>query len=120
VHRADYLQVLIFWKSGSLIPLEPSGPLHTCIGKALPLPLLYYFVGVIDVSSVTYLVLDDADCMLKMGLEPQIMEVLFGIPYYNRQTVLMRYANSSWQLLAVIINNCTFSIWHGLIVVAVL
>jgi hypothetical protein len=43
--------------------------------------------GIIDVSSVTKLVLDEADCMLKMGFEPQIREVLLGIRPY-RQTVM--------------------------------
>ena len=34
------LHVPIVLKSGSLNPLEPSGPLQACNGIALPLPLL--------------------------------------------------------------------------------
>jgi hypothetical protein len=91
--------------------------MHACIGIDLPLPLLYYFVGVIDVSSVTYLVLDEADCMLNMGFELQIRKALLGIRP-DRQTVMTRYENGSWQLLAVMLNNCTFNILDGLVVVA--
>ena len=97
--------------------MEPSGSMHACIGIDLLFSLLYYFVGVIDVSSVTYLVLDEADCMLAMGFEPLIRKALLGIRP-DRQTVMTRYENGSWQLLAVILNNCTFNIWHDLIVVA--
>ena len=79
--------------------------------------MLYYFVGVIDVSSVTYLVLGEANRMLDMGFEPQIRKVLLNIRP-DRQTVMTRYENGSWQLLAVILNNCIFNIWHNLIVVA--
>ena len=117
--QPSHLHVLIVWKSGSLNLLEPSGPIYNCIRIAFPLPLLYYFVGVIDVSSVTYLVLDEADRMLDMGFEPQIRKVLLDIRP-DRQTVMTRYGNGSWQLLAVILSYYIFNIWHSLIVVTAL
>lgn len=43
--------------------------------------------GVIDVSSITYLVLDEADRMLDMGFEPQIRKTLVDIRP-DRQTVM--------------------------------
>jgi hypothetical protein len=91
--------------------------MHTYIGTALPLPLLYYFVGGLDVSSVTYLVLHKVDEMLHIGLERKIRGVLSRVRP-DRQTVMTRYGNGSWQLLAVILNNCVFDIGHSLIVVA--
>lgn len=46
--------------------------------------------GVIDVSSITYLVLDEADRMLDMGFEPQIKKILLDIRP-DRQTVMTRW-----------------------------
>ncbi|SPP88163.1 ATP-dependent RNA helicase DBP2 [Drosophila guanche] len=43
--------------------------------------------NVIDVSSITYLVLDEADRMLDMGFEPQIRKVLMDIRP-DRQTIM--------------------------------
>ncbi|KAH8330101.1 hypothetical protein KR074_009910 [Drosophila pseudoananassae] len=43
--------------------------------------------NVIDVSSITYLVLDEADRMLDMGFEPQIRKVLLDIRP-DRQTIM--------------------------------
>ena len=50
---------------------------------------LYDFIqaGVINVTSVTYLVLDEADRMLDLGFEPQIMKILLDIRP-DRQTVM--------------------------------
>ncbi|XP_059621407.1 probable ATP-dependent RNA helicase DDX43 isoform X2 [Phlebotomus argentipes] len=43
--------------------------------------------GTIDVSSITYLVLDEADRMLDMGFEPQIRKILLDIRP-DRQTIM--------------------------------
>mgnify|MGYP001479919303 CR=1 FL=1 len=43
--------------------------------------------GCIDVQSITYLVLDEADRMLDMGFEPQIRKTLLDIRP-DRQTVM--------------------------------
>ncbi|XP_011637060.1 probable ATP-dependent RNA helicase DDX43 [Pogonomyrmex barbatus] len=45
--------------------------------------------GVLDVSAVTYLILDEADRMLDMGFEPQIRKTLLGVRP-DRQTVMTR------------------------------
>jgi len=55
--------------------------------------------------------------MLNMGFGPSIEKALYHLQPY-RQTVMTRYENGSWQVLAVILNNCIFNIWYGLIVVA--
>uniref|UniRef100_A0A8C4EZW4 RNA helicase n=1 Tax=Dicentrarchus labrax TaxID=13489 RepID=A0A8C4EZW4_DICLA len=44
----------------------------------------------ISLRSITYLVLDEADRMLDMGFEPQIMKILLDIRP-DRQTVMTRY-----------------------------
>lgn len=44
---------------------------------------------VLDVSSVTYLILDEADRMLDLGFEPQIRKVLLDIRP-DKQTVMTR------------------------------
>lgn len=44
-------------------------------------------VGCLNVTSVTYLVLDEADRMLDLGFEPQIMKILLDIRP-DRQTVM--------------------------------
>uniref|UniRef100_A0A1B0CBR2 RNA helicase n=1 Tax=Lutzomyia longipalpis TaxID=7200 RepID=A0A1B0CBR2_LUTLO len=43
--------------------------------------------GTIDVSSITYLVLDEADRMLDMGFEPQIRKILLDVRP-DRQTIM--------------------------------
>lgn len=45
---------------------------------------------ILDVSAVTYLILDEADRMLDMGFEPQIRKSLLGVRP-DRQTVMTRY-----------------------------
>ena len=45
--------------------------------------------NIINVKSVTYLVLDEADRMLDMGFEPEIKKVLLDIRP-DRQTVMTR------------------------------
>lgn len=47
------------------------------------------YSGVVNVLSITYLVLDEADRMLDMGFEPQIMKILLDIRP-DRQTVMTR------------------------------
>lgn len=46
-----------------------------------------YCLGHINLKSITYVVLDEADRMLDMGFEPQIRKVMYTIRP-NRQTVM--------------------------------
>lgn len=46
--------------------------------------------NILNVSGVTYLILDEADRMLDMGFEPQIRKTLLGVRP-DRQTVMTRY-----------------------------
>lgn len=46
--------------------------------------------NILDVTAVTYLILDEADRMLDMGFEPQIRKTLLDLRP-DRQTVMTRY-----------------------------
>lgn len=51
------------------------------------IPTIFLVVGHLDVRTVTYVVLDEADRMLDMGFEPQIRKVMYAIRP-TRQTVM--------------------------------
>lgn len=46
-----------------------------------------FLLGYINLETITYVVLDEADRMLDMGFEPQIRKVMYSIRP-NRQTVM--------------------------------
>ncbi|XP_037928143.1 probable ATP-dependent RNA helicase DDX43 [Teleopsis dalmanni] len=68
---------------------------------------------VIDITSVTYLILDEADRMLDMGFEPQIRKVLLDIRP-DRQTVM---TSATWppcvSRLAETYMNNPIQVWVG-------
>lgn len=47
--------------------------------------------GALKTSSVSYVVLDEADRMLDLGFEPQIKKILIDVRP-DRQTIMTRYA----------------------------
>lgn len=53
---------------------------------------------ILNLSSITYLVLDEADRMLDMGFEPQIRKTLLEIRP-DRQTIMTRYENLRIKIL---------------------
>lgn len=55
---------------------------------------LFLFAGHLDVRTVTYVVLDEADRMLDMGFEPQIRKVMYAIRP-TRQTVM---TSATWPM----------------------
>ncbi|XP_037929429.1 probable ATP-dependent RNA helicase DDX43 [Teleopsis dalmanni] len=68
---------------------------------------------VVDITSVTYLILDEADRMLDMGFEPQIRKVLLDIRP-DRQTVM---TSATWppcvSRLAETYMNNPIQVWVG-------
>lgn len=54
----------------------------------------HVFLGYLNVKTVTYVVLDEADRMLDMGFEPQIRKIMYAIRP-TRQTVM---TSATWPL----------------------
>ncbi|KAI5160400.1 putative Atp-Dependent Rna Helicase Ddx43 [Manis pentadactyla] len=52
----------------------------------------------VNLKSITYLVLDEADKMLDMGFEPQILKILLDVRP-DRQTIMTRELSNVWFML---------------------
>lgn len=64
------------------------GLINPNLTDTLTLPLLNV-AGILDLSEVSYLVLDEADRMLDMGFEPQIRKAVM-LTRPDRQSVMTR------------------------------
>ena len=62
--------------------------------------------GALKTSSVSYVVLDEADRMLDLGFEPQIKKILIDVRP-DRQIIMTRYEMSySLRFFVTYLNNC--------------